>query len=1461
VGALDRRVSSEARPGKERAGTIHAMLEDDGWCDWYRHCHPIPLDGCLDLTPADLGHTYFDPGGGSSRIDYVMIYPRPPGAGECVVDDEFQLGSDMHHRPLTFRVDLHVHPRKPQSKPARPSNAIYIDHLSPSEQASLAQLINARVSEACPAWCAALDALSLGEDEKMAEICDSFSACLTSVCTKPCRLGSARRRGRKRGQPMALRRLLNVRRHLFSLRNAVGQLLEPASRSNHLSTFKAGKALDALRRLSALPSLNLQPIPGWGDLANWTRWLERSSTLMGTVKAEIHGIRRKTPDHRSHEVNRAFRTPQGRGRFYKSAKSGWMRAGQVECARNPDTGELERDPDSYMPLVRDAVSRPFSTKKHGPAVPAWRPLSEGERLTGIPGWWLQMYSRDPNVDPDTQWDSIMRLCDPAEILHMMSGIEHHKSPGKDGITTDILKLTSREPSSPVLSFLVSLVNASLRTGCCPPTLKEGIIVMIPKPGAPADDVSGMRPITLLPELGKLTARLLAKRVTAVLHSKPHILCEAQRAYLKDGSSKQCIAALLDTIEDFQERRGAGELLELIVTSYDIRKAFDSVQHFSIRASCERLNLPDGFITYLLSTLTGAESRVKCADGLTDTFPILSSVRQGDPLAALIFIFVMDALHAGLQQNPLEEPTPGYSLRCGPTVHSLGYSDDTVTTADSWDGALLQHDWVREFLVAHHLRLNSQKSYCIVGSGVDVSIDQPTSSRWLPGILEAQVHDPRHGAPCSVTGRPAQFGPEDVCTHGPNKAFWYLGYQVRVDLGNGEVIRATAFKVREACSVIRSHCLSLVQAADLLREYLYPRIELGLLYADIPNARLKRWESLIRGSVLHRGHDVATRALASTALHAALGILPLRAHARLLKATEVGVTLRGGGPITEATADARLRAALADGRLRTASHSISGKLLKVVTETVAHHLRARCRTTNAIRYAQANGHTIAVEDFAKPVTFRLPVTGEYNEKLGCFLLPHAGTAACMSQYCVQHGYEGPGLIAFTDGSFVNASEDGLACQSGFAVVLCKLDDVLRPGFDFGADECVVLSGTAPISGANYTAEMMALLTTLHAVPVNVPLQCGSDALSALQTIQKRWISKGAALRLGARSLALPTRALVRIRTEFDCPPDLRHIESHTTKTGAMYRGNAEADRLADKARGEPRCPALTHEGAHTFWRDQSTEEEERFQGSLWHVSGDLRSSLKAAEQSTLLSDWQTGTSSQGIIAREAGAGLLNLLDAVRRTQDALLFTFLVKAATRQLATADKLFPVERRRGLLLPCPLCGEPENHEHPFLCGVSQTKQEAAVVAIRQGLGELCDWIRTTGAVSTAHCTRLQVIEATADFFDVRSVDNQMCTVHSRYAGALGVLPHQFPATLAPDAELSGPEHAVKFMRKHLHSHIRTFQLTALRETMTVYNLWTAQAKQARQARQGAGVLLPPIQYTSGISFLRNFPYPWSLI
>ena len=67
-------------------------------------------------------------------------------------------------------------------------------------------------------------------------------------------------------------------------------------------------------------------------------------------------------------------------------------------------------------------------------------------------------------------------------------------------------------------------------------------------------------------------------------------------------------------------------------AYDQVKAYDSVQAYTIRASLERFNLPERFVTYVLANLENATSCFKTFFGPTEEVNVETSVRQGDPLS-------------------------------------------------------------------------------------------------------------------------------------------------------------------------------------------------------------------------------------------------------------------------------------------------------------------------------------------------------------------------------------------------------------------------------------------------------------------------------------------------------------------------------------------------------------------------------------------------------------------------------------------------------------------------------------------------------------------------------------------------------------------------------------------------------------------------------------------------------------
>ena len=139
--------------------------------------------------------------------------------------------------------------------------------------------------------------------------------------------------------------------------------------------------------------------------------------------------------------------------------------------------------------------------------------------------------------------------------------------------------------------------------------------MVPKPrkdGTFTSLAGEMRPITVLPEMGKIISRVLANRLNQVL-LRHDVLTSGQRGAIRDGCCDHCIDVVLDAVEDWRSRRPSDYLF---VVSYDQAKVYDSVQGYTIRASLERFNFPEVFIRYVLSGLDGATSRVRTKHGLT-----------------------------------------------------------------------------------------------------------------------------------------------------------------------------------------------------------------------------------------------------------------------------------------------------------------------------------------------------------------------------------------------------------------------------------------------------------------------------------------------------------------------------------------------------------------------------------------------------------------------------------------------------------------------------------------------------------------------------------------------------------------------------------------------------------------------------------------------------------------------------
>ena len=126
----------------------------------------------------------------------------------------------------------------------------------------------------------------------------------------------------------------------------------------------------------------------------------------------------------------------------------------------------------------------------------------------------------------------------------------------------------------------------------------------------------------------------------------------------------------------------------------------------------RLRMPATFVELIADSLSGLSSCVRTAYGDSAPFEVQRSLRQGDPLAPLLFVVLMDGLHDGLERNPFTGQAHGLQLQwhdgASASIPSLGYADDTAVLANTLPNLRVQNEWVHYFMRFNSLRLNHAK---------------------------------------------------------------------------------------------------------------------------------------------------------------------------------------------------------------------------------------------------------------------------------------------------------------------------------------------------------------------------------------------------------------------------------------------------------------------------------------------------------------------------------------------------------------------------------------------------------------------------------------------------------------------------------------------------------------------------------------------------------------------------------
>ena len=146
---------------------------------------------------------------------------------------------------------------------------------------------------------------------------------------------------------------------------------------------------------------------------------------------------------------------------------------------------------------------------------------------------------------------------------------------------------------------------------------------------------------------KIISKVLANRLKIFLDK---IITSNQTAYVKDrfiGESSRLLSDILE-LTDYLK-------IGAILVTIDFQKAFDSLNHTFIIETCRKFGIPEYMLVWIETLLNNQESCVINGGTTTKYFKLERGARQGDPIAAYLFIIALEMLFIMVKKDEAIKP--------------------------------------------------------------------------------------------------------------------------------------------------------------------------------------------------------------------------------------------------------------------------------------------------------------------------------------------------------------------------------------------------------------------------------------------------------------------------------------------------------------------------------------------------------------------------------------------------------------------------------------------------------------------------------------------------------------------------------------------------------------------------------------------------------------------------------------
>ncbi|OXE35816.1 MAG: hypothetical protein CGW95_11575, partial [Phenylobacterium zucineum] len=346
------------------------------------------------------------------------------------------------------------------------------------------------------------------------------------------------------------------------------------------------------------------------------------------------------------------------------------------------------------------------------------------------------------------------LLEPPSLHDFMAAIKGHKgstAPGATGLTYNMLKAWPDDTITSAYHCLALL----WRSNSTPDWLKWCWLCPKPKDPEAAVSLDGLRPLMLIEVIRKAWVGVTITKITSCWE-RHQILSPIQHGFRRGRGTDTALVEFINAREHAEEHH-----LPLYTSSWDIRRAFDSVSKSVMEFSWLRLGVPKHVASWLAhmdddgATVIRSPWALSCWHkqkyaGFTDTlggrqpatFTRIRGTPQGDVSSphnwAAIFDIAARALEKG--RDPTHTAMAPGALNTMYQVGDPGYADDLASLTATLEGLQRTADIMSAFAILLDLELSIAKLRVGVFNSCSAKPEFITvhTSGWTPHTLQLKT---------------------------------------------------------------------------------------------------------------------------------------------------------------------------------------------------------------------------------------------------------------------------------------------------------------------------------------------------------------------------------------------------------------------------------------------------------------------------------------------------------------------------------------------------------------------------------------------------------------------------------------------------------------------------------------------------------------------------------------------------